>query len=251
MKTALGTENVTNFTEDQLNSIITRKNTKINRELNVQIVRERIEYINITKKNIKDGSNTTFYVRNWFGKFYGDSNDDGAVTIADIEVISRATGGTETELTVSSIDNDNMGFTLSTAPESNVSLYVTYYYSYYDMQTPDQNIKDLARYLCLSEAFFDIEIDLIGTSAKSGNISVAGLDKNTKTHKYKNKADELLSNLKSFGSSKRTPRTFNVAKRRRYRRERYLSTPNYGEHNSEKDYPYAYPYQYKSGDTYY
>lgn len=243
LQAALG-DNASSFTDAQLNAIITRETTKINRELNVQIVREWIHYINISKQNPRNGSNTTFYVQNWFGKWFGDSTNDGEVTIADIEVISRDSNGTETELTVSSIDNDNMGFTLSTAPSSDVILNVTYKYSFYDMQTPDQNIKDLARYLCLSGSYFDLEIGLIGTSVKSGNLSIAGLDKNTKTHKYKNKADELLNFLKSFGTSKRIPRRFNVAIQRRYRRERYLSNPNAGEYSYYGYYPYPSPSPY-------
>lgn len=242
LKTAIGPTDVVNFTDAQLNSKITRENTKINRELNVQVVRERVTYINVAKQNQIDGTTTTFFVRNWFGFSFGDSTNDGAITIADVVVVSRDADGTETPLTVSSIDNDNMSFTLSSAPASNLTLFATYKYSYYDMSTPDQNIKELARYLCLSSVYFDIEFDLIGTSQKAGNISIAGLDKNTKTHKYKNKANELLSFLKSFGTGKRRPITFNIALQRRYRRERHLSDPNSGEYPYYGYYPDYYPH---------
>lgn len=238
LQSTIGATDVVNFTESQLNAKITRQNAKINRELNVQVIRERVCYINESKKNEINGTNATFHVRNWFGLSFGDLNDDGVITTDDIEVVSRDTDGTETTLTVSSIDNDNMEFTLSSAPASTTDLFVTYDYSYYDMATPDQNIKELARFLCLSSVYFDLEFDLIGTSAKAGNISVSGLDKNTKTTKYKKKADDLLSRLKSFGSSKRRPVTFNIARQRRYRREGYLSNPNL-----DGDYDYShYPY---------
>lgn len=237
LQDALGTDSPS-FTDAQLNAIITRETTRINHKLNTKVIRERIEYINDTKKNQINDSNTTFYVREWFGKYFGDMNNSGTVTVADITVISRDSDGTETELTVSSIDNDNMGFTLSSAPSSDVTLYVTYTYSYFDMQTPDQNIQDLARYLCLSSCYFDIEIDLIGTSTRAGNISISGLDKNTKTHKYKNKADALLSDLINYGSRKREPKRFNESMRRRYRREGYLATPGASEDSYYGFYPY-------------
>lgn len=248
LKSAIGEDKVGNFTDAQLNAKITRENTKINRELNTIVTREFIRYINESKTNKVDDSNTTFYVVNWFGKWFSDVNNDGTVTIADIKVISRATDGIETELTVSSVDNDNMGFTLSTAPSSTVELFVTYDYSYFDMSTPDQNIKELARYLCLESVYFDLEFDLIGTSQKAGNISISGLDKNTKTHKYQNKAMSLLNFLKSFASSKRKPVMFNVARQRRYIRAGYLSHPNYNESPTNVYYPYNASYTYSNQD---
>lgn len=251
LKSAIGESEVGNFTDSQLNSKIVRESTKINNALNTQVVREIICYINNFKTNKINGTNTTFYVRNWYGKWFSDTDDDGEVTITDVKVVSRATDGTETELTVSSIDNDNMGFTLSSAPDSDVKLFVTYDYSYFDMQTPNQNIKEVARYMCLSSVYFDLEFDLIGTSQKAGSISISGLDKNTKTHKYKNKADSLMSWLKGFGSSKRKPVTFNVARRRRYIRSGYLSSPNYWESPYNNPiYPYDNYNYYDGYDDY-
>lgn len=226
LKKALGSSNAGNFADAQLTDIINSNNAKINTELNVKVVREFVMYINDAKTNYVDGINDTFYVRNWFGKYFGDSNNDGLIGIEDVKVIQRDSLGAETVLTVSSIDGDDMGVTLSSAPESGVSLYITYCYSYFDMNSPDQNIKDLMKFLCLKDCFFDLEIDLIGTSAKSGNISISGLEKNSKTAKYDKRANDLLNSIKKNILSKESVVPIIEANKNRYRREEYLSIPN-------------------------
>jgi len=224
LKADLGTKS-TQFTDDQLNDLISKVTARINSELNVQVIREPIHYINITRQNRLDGINKTFYVRNWFGKYLGDVDNDGAITKSDITVIQRDNNDVETELTVSSINVDNMSFTLSAVPSSDVELFVSYKYSYFDMSTPDQRIKDLARYLCLMKSYFDLEIGLIGTSAKAGNISISGIDKNTKSMKYNNLSKELFNDLKMISNAKRKAVSIDVSTNPRYRREEYLSNP--------------------------
>lgn len=248
LKVLLGS-NSSNFTDDQLTSIINKNNARINRELNVRVVREPVKYINNTKQNIIDGTNSVYYLRNWFGKYISDANNDGEVTLDDISVYSIDADGIETELTISSINTYNNSFTVSIFPE-NVQLYVTYQYSFYDMSSPCQDIKDLAEFLCLKDSFFDIEIDLIGTSAKMGNLSVAGLEKNTKTQKYSSRAKELLTEMKRFSTGKRKPVMFNIARARRYRREYYLSNPNINGNGDIYPSLYSYPDYYYENAAY-
>jgi hypothetical protein len=225
LKNYLGQSNSTILLDSNLNEMILSSNSKINGDLTINVIREPIYYINDIKKNDIDGTNKKFYVRNWFGKYFGDLNDDGSITKDDVIVIQKDSNSVETELTVSSIDAENMGFTLSAAPSSDMELFVTYKYSYFDMSTPDQRIKDLARYLCLMKSYFELEIGLIGTSAKAGNISLSGIDKNTKASKYNNLAKELLNDLKMVSNSKRKAVNIDIAINPRYRREEYLSNP--------------------------
>ena len=183
----------------------------INQNTNTKVVREKIQYLDEIRKNSIDGVNKTYYIKNWKNKYFGDLNDDGEINASDLIVYSVDSNNVETKLNISNISYEDNSFTLEDAPE-NVDLYVTYSYSYFDMNTPDKLITLLAKYLTLAECYFLIENDLIGTSAKMGNMSVSGLDKNSKTIKNKKRADELLSELKAFGTSNVLPIPFEVAK---------------------------------------
>lgn len=121
-------------------SLITVATAQLNSDINTRVVRERIQPIDLTRENKIDGSNTTYYVRNWKDKFIGDMDSDGDVDSSDIIVYQVASDGTETTLTVSSIDADDGKFVLSSAPASSVTLYVTYVYTLIDVATPDAAI---------------------------------------------------------------------------------------------------------------
>ena len=122
-------------------SLITQATYQLNADVNIRVIRERVEIIDSTRKNEINSSNTTYYVKNWEGKFLGDFNNDGAVSIADVTVYQVASGGTETELTVNSVTHDEGKFVLSAAPTSGVKLYVTYVWCYEDESTPSKLIE--------------------------------------------------------------------------------------------------------------
>lgn len=225
LKNYLGSKNSVLLLDDNLSEIILSSNSKINSDLTIQVTEEKISYIDDIKTNKVDGSNKKFYVRNFFNKYFGDSNDDGAITKDDVEIIAKYSNGTKAILPVTSIDVADMGFTLTSAPASGTELYVTYKYSYFDMYTPDQRIKDLARYLCLMKCYFELEIGLIGTTARAGNISLSGIDKNNKSMKYKSLSEELFRDLKMASNSKSKAVPIDISKLPRYRRENYLSIP--------------------------
>ncbi len=225
LKEYLGS-NSTEFEDSELEEIIEEVNSEINQQLNVYIFREYVTYINETRENTIDGSNTIFYTKNYLGKYFGDSNGDGLITTADIKVYSVDSNGTETNLTVSSIDDTKMSITLSSAPDS-VGLYIDYSFSYYDMNTPDKRIARLAKYLSLSYCYYELEFDLIGTSVRMGNISYSGINTNSKTAKYKNKYEDLLKDLKVYGSSKNRPVKFNETKIPNYRPNKFYGYSGY------------------------
>jgi len=126
--------------------------------LNAEILQyhedERIEYINDEKENKIDGSNTTFYTKNWP---IADSDNDGDVDTDDIYVYELDSEGNRTDLTVSSITPKHGKFVLSSAPESSKRLYVTYYSSEIDAYTPHNLIKKACCELVAALAFTKIQ----------------------------------------------------------------------------------------------
>lgn len=139
-------------------SLIAEATAELNRLINVREVREPIDYLDSTRKNKIDSSNTTFYVRNWKGKYLADMNNDGDVDTSDIIVYQVDSDGTETELTVSSIDHDDGSFTLSSAPTTGVRLYVTYEWCQKDVSTPDRIVKMACIFLTASYIYGKLNI---------------------------------------------------------------------------------------------
>ena len=138
------------ISDTELYSLIAKATVVLNSDVNVQVVREKILSIDLTRENKIDGSNTTFYVQNWKGKFIADRNNDGDVTVSDIIVYQVSSDGTETTLSVSSITPNEGKFVLSSAPASSVTLYVTYDWAYYSESDPDEQIKLSCAYLTIA-----------------------------------------------------------------------------------------------------
>jgi len=129
------------ISDEDITNIIAEATKELNAMINVHVDRERVFYIDTTRENKIDGSNTTYYVQNWHGRFLADMNDDGTVDTNDVIVYQVDTDGTETKPTVSSIDVDSCNITLSSAPASGVRLYITYEWCYRNPSTPDPVIK--------------------------------------------------------------------------------------------------------------
>lgn len=132
---------IADIADADLTSLITYSTYQLNKDISTEVIRERIEYIDNTRENDIDGTNTTFYIKNWEGKFIADRNDDGAVSTSDIEVVKVATDGTESSVALSSIDASKGKFIVSSAPGSDYTLYVTYNWSYADCATPAPIVK--------------------------------------------------------------------------------------------------------------
>lgn len=139
-------------------SLIAEAISELNRLINVREVREPVDYIDSTRKNKIDSSNTTFYVRNWKGKYLADMDNDGDVDTDDIKVYQVDSNGNETELTVSSITHDEGKFVLSSAPTTGVRLYVTYEWCQKDVSTPDRLVKMACVFLTASYIYGKLNI---------------------------------------------------------------------------------------------
>lgn len=126
--------------------LITMAAYQINGDINTKAIRERIEHIDSTRENLVDGSNVTYYVKNWKGKYLADFNNDAQVDTSDITVYAVDGDGTETTPTISSIEVANGKITLSSAP-SDKTLYVTYAWSYVNESTPDRQLRMACAFL--------------------------------------------------------------------------------------------------------
>lgn len=120
----------TDISNDDLTTLITYTTRQLNKDISVEVIREKIEPIDTTRENEIDGVNKTYYIKNWEDKYFADKNDDGSITTADVTVYQVASDGTETTLTVSTISETNKSFTLSSAPAAGVELFITYSWSY-------------------------------------------------------------------------------------------------------------------------
>lgn len=141
------------ISDADVTSLIAFATSQLNSDVNTKVTRERVRQIDNTRRNQIDGSNTTYYVQNWEGKFLGDSDNDGDVDTSDIIVYQVAADGTETTLTVSSVTHDEGKFVLDSAPSSGVRLFVDYDWCKKDESTPDNNILHACTYLTISLSF--------------------------------------------------------------------------------------------------
>lgn len=159
------------ITDADVTKIIAKATIELNRLVNIKVIREPVGYVDSTRKNTIDGSNTTFYVRNWEGKYLADMNNDGTIDSSDVKVYQVDSNSTETELTVSSITHNQGKFVLSSAPSNGVRLYVTYEYSFKDMSTPDPLVKLACIYLTASYCYGKLNIGR-APKLKVGNKSI-------------------------------------------------------------------------------
>jgi len=163
--------------------LITMAAYQINGDINTKVIRERVGYIDSTRENDIDGTNTDYYVKNWEGKFLADFNNDSAVTIADVIVYAVDDDGVETTPTISSIDVDDCKITLEAAPDSNKKLYVTYAWSMVNESTPDRQLRMASAFLTAALAQARINI------GRAPQVSMG----NIRLYRHMNAYDEFYS----------------------------------------------------------
>jgi len=154
---------MTNITSSDISnaditSISAEATKELNGYINTRVTRERVDYIDETRENKIDGSNTSYYVKNWKGKYLADRDDDGSVSTSDVIVYLVDSNGTETTATVSAIDATNCKITLSSAPSSDYDVYITYEWCYRDPSTPDPLIKLACIYFTACYCYAKINI---------------------------------------------------------------------------------------------
>ena len=141
-----------------ITSLIAESTVQVNSDINVQVTREYVSYIDQTRPNLIDGSNKVFYVRNWKGYHLADLNNDGAVTTSDVIFYQVASDGTETQLTVSAVDDEAGKITLTTAPQPDKRYYIDYAYSIVREGTVDSRVKLATIFLTAAYCYAKLNI---------------------------------------------------------------------------------------------
>lgn len=155
------------FSDLEITSFIAEAQRKVCSDLTTIIIREKVEYIDSYRSNNIDGSNTTFFMRNWLGNNLSDLNFDNEVNTKDVKVyILNTSTNTETEVVPASIDINNCSFTLSSAPVSNSIIYVTYSYIGTDPYRPNSLLSSCVAYLAGSYMFLGED----GFEVRFGNV---------------------------------------------------------------------------------
>ena len=191
----------TDISDADLTTLITMATYQLNADINIKSNREKVEYIDSTRKNDLDSSTTKFYVKKWKDYCIGDLDNDGSVSLSDILAYLVDGSGTETTATVSSIDPDNGNFTLSSAPSADYHLYVTYVYSTRSEYEPDPLIKLACAKL--ASAYAMTRLDATKFSSYSiGKMRIARITDGFKRlyTEYK----QIISQIKSFPIKKET-----------------------------------------------
>jgi hypothetical protein len=178
------------YTDDQVVQFITLAQREVNSKINTKVVREFIDYLDPVRENDIDGETTTFYLSKWKGNYLGDMDYDGDIDTDDIEVYQVDEGDIETQLTPSSVDYQKMSFTLSSAPDSNKDLYVTYTYCPVNPVNPDPFLSQLTAYLASSYMVSGEE----SGSIRLGSLAL-GESRQTLYDRYYNKYMSLMGQL--------------------------------------------------------
>jgi hypothetical protein len=188
----------TDISDDDLESLIIIAQKEVLLQTNINVIRERIEYLDDTRKNKIDGLNTTFYIKNWEGNFIADYNYDLTVSISDLALVSVNSSGFESSVAISSVTPTEGKFTTTTAP-SNVDLYVTYAYSNFNQVTPDPLLKLATEYLCASYAYMRISSSQ-NKKVKFGNVEIT--NSTGKEGSYTLFFDKYLDLMRQLNESK-------------------------------------------------
>lgn len=183
------------FTDSEIAEFINLAQKEVSSKLVSKVNREPIYFIDSFRDNARDGVNSTYYVRNWFGNYLADYNYDNEVNTTDVTLVQYDTNTQlESKLTISSIDIPNCSFTLSSPPTSNVQLYVTYAYSPIDPVNPDPFVALCVAYLAGSYLFIGSD----GFKLQFGNVRIEpGLTggKGKQLHdKYQDVLQQLIVN---------------------------------------------------------
>ena len=165
-ETGLSTSDIN---DDKLYKLVQSAVVDLNAMINVRKWDEKVLSINNEKENTIDGANTTFYTRYWP---IGDANNDGEISVDDIEAYSLSSAGTRTSLTVATIADDEIGkFTLDSAPSSSVTAYLNYYHAPLDEETPHALIKKTCIELTAAKTYMRVSDGTI-KSFKLGSFAI-------------------------------------------------------------------------------
>jgi len=159
------------ISDTDLDSLIALSQREVLLQINNKVVREKVEYIDSTRKNDINGTNTVYYIKNWEGKFISDYGFDIDATTMNFTLVSIDSSSVESSVAITSVTYNKGKFTVTSA-QNNVDLYVTYAYTYFDPVTPDPLLKLASEYLAGAYAYMRINSSQ-KKSVKFGNVSIS------------------------------------------------------------------------------
>ena len=195
------------ISDEDLTDLIAISTKEINKKINIEVIREKVDYIDLTRQNKIDGSNNTYYVKNWKGKYLADRNYDGLIDTSDIVVYAIDTDGNEEVVSVSSVTFDEGKFVLSSAYDSSYRLYITYCWSHWDENTPHQFLNLAAAYLTTANVF--LKKDTGVQNVRFGNVSIYK-QVSASYNSFHKKYEAILRDLLSFSTLKESWRESTV-----------------------------------------
>jgi hypothetical protein len=181
----------TSYDDPSVQTFIDMAQKEITSKIQLKVIREMILYLDPTRENQIDGSNKKYYLSKWKGNFLGDLDLDSDIDVDDVIVYHVASDGTETILSVASVNPSELSVTLSSAPVSG-TLYITYCYSAFNMESPDPALSLATTYLAAS--YLSITEDDAG-SIRFGNVSISGGSSSNSQNRFYQKYSELLNQL--------------------------------------------------------
>jgi hypothetical protein len=155
---------------DDLKSLIGIAQKEVLMQINNKVIRELVQYIDETRQNEIDGTNKTYYIKNWKGNFISDFNYDFSVNASDVTMYSVDGNGNELEVSIDSVTYDE-GKIVVTTEQNNVDLYITYVYTYFDPVNPDPLLKLATEYLAGAYTYMRINSSQ-KKQVKFGNVTI-------------------------------------------------------------------------------
>jgi len=144
------------LSDTQIADLIVWAGTQLNADIHCHWIEEQLQYIDNTRENEINSTNTTYYTLHFP---IGDLNDDMAVTTADVEVYLYDSNCVRTVSTVSSITPDDGKFVLSSAPGSTSNkVTVTYRSCQRSVHIPDPLIKMACAVLAAAWGYSKINV---------------------------------------------------------------------------------------------
>lgn len=162
---------ISDISDDDLNSLIAKAQIEVILQINTKVIREEIKFLDSTRKNEVNGTNTTYYIKNWEGNFISDANYDLSIDTSDITLVAIDNNdATESSVAITSVSYSAGSFVVTTA-QNNVDLLVSYSYSSFDPETPDPLLKLATEYLAASYAYMRLDARQ-QKQVRFGNVSI-------------------------------------------------------------------------------
>ena len=168
----------TEISDAIISGMIAHASAQLNADIQYKHENERVGYINSEKENDVDGSNKKFYTRNFP---IGDKDNNGIINGSDIYCYTlNSSTGERREIIVSGITTEGtekasaLGGPLwlsGVAPSSTETVFLTYYSSPVDMETPDKLVNLACTQLASALAYTRVDVTKV-QSFRVGKIAV-------------------------------------------------------------------------------